>query len=424
MQSREHYWGKLIKFHRLDQQLKQDDLAVGICTSSYLSRIENGVVIAEQQIYEKLLARLGLDLKEQEAKEHEHIQFLEKIYEKLLSNEELTETEIKIISSSQQFNTFQSEAYILSTLVYSRYLLSIQHDFEARQLLSATEPLITWQFDRITQMYVAITAFAHLSFLEFKELAMREDQQHFGQYLSTASYFEQANYEYHLAFANHRISNFRQALKYIEKSSSILTHQYKPLFQLKLFSLKGVIYNSLHRYDEALTEFKAGIDLITHVEKIQSPLQWSSIYNNLAYCYECQGNLKQAMIYYEQANSYKEDSNSIINWMRTCYQFGNLILLKELLKKYPEQYFTVQHQLYQRQLLDYVSNEELMFDTLKELEERIFPYFEEMEHYSLTLYYAPLWGSLYEQLHSYKHASHCYKSAFNVSELIRHRMNS
>ena len=425
MQSKEHYWGKLIKFHRLDQQLKQDDLAVGICTSSYLSRIENGVVIAEQQIYEQLLARLGLDLKEQEAKEYEHIQFLEDIYERLLSNEEVAELEIEKIISFQHNNSFLSEAVILSKLVYSRYLLSIHLDLEARQLLSATEPFITWQFDRVTQMYVAITAFAHLSFWEFKELAIREEQQHLGQYLGSASSFEQANYEYHLAFANHRNSNFSQALAHIEKASSLFTHQYKPLFQLKLFSMKGVIYNDLHCYKEAIMEFEAGIDLLTHVVKIQSPLQWSSIYNNLAYCYECQGNLKQAMIHYEQANSHMEDPNSLINWMRTSYQFGDVILLNQLLVKYPEQYFPLQHQKYQRQLLEYVNNnEELKFDLLKQLEERIFPYFEEREYYSLTLYYAPLWGSLYEQLHSYKHASNCYKTAFNASELVRQRMNS
>ena len=55
-------WGQLIKYHRQQQGLKQDDVAVGICTPSYLSRIENGLVIAEPSVYELLLARLGIDL--------------------------------------------------------------------------------------------------------------------------------------------------------------------------------------------------------------------------------------------------------------------------------------------------------------------------------------------------------------------------
>lgn len=34
-------WGLLIKYQRQQKGLKQDDVAVGICTTSYLSRIEN-----------------------------------------------------------------------------------------------------------------------------------------------------------------------------------------------------------------------------------------------------------------------------------------------------------------------------------------------------------------------------------------------
>lgn len=58
---KEKYWGKLIKYHRQMQGLKQDDLAIGICTASYLSRIENEVVIADENVYTMLFERLGID---------------------------------------------------------------------------------------------------------------------------------------------------------------------------------------------------------------------------------------------------------------------------------------------------------------------------------------------------------------------------
>lgn len=35
--------GVLIRMYRKQQGMKQDDLAVGICTTSYLSRIENNL---------------------------------------------------------------------------------------------------------------------------------------------------------------------------------------------------------------------------------------------------------------------------------------------------------------------------------------------------------------------------------------------
>lgn len=61
MENNEHAWGKLLKYYRQKKKRKQDDVAFGICTPSYLSRIENGLVIAEHSIYAQLFENLGID---------------------------------------------------------------------------------------------------------------------------------------------------------------------------------------------------------------------------------------------------------------------------------------------------------------------------------------------------------------------------
>jgi HTH-type transcriptional regulator, quorum sensing regulator NprR len=188
--------------------------------------------------------------------------------------------------------------------------------------------------------------------------------------------------------------------------------------------MKGVIYNDLHRFHEAHVEFNAGLDLLKHVPSIQTPKQWSSIHNNIAYCYECQGIFEQAVSHYKEANDHEEDLLAIINWMRACYQLGDFILLGELLKKYPLEQFSVQHQQYQWRLLQFACQEAVTLDSLKALDEEIFPYFIEQHYYSLTLFYAPLWGQFYEQLHAYKQATKCFKIAFTASEKVRQRMSS
>lgn len=53
--------GPLIKLFRKQQKLRQDDLSIGICTTSYLSRIENDLVEPDIQILKLLLTRLGQD---------------------------------------------------------------------------------------------------------------------------------------------------------------------------------------------------------------------------------------------------------------------------------------------------------------------------------------------------------------------------
>lgn len=416
-------WGRLIKYNRQQQGLKQDDAAVGICTPSYLSRIENGVVIAEQAVYEMLLARLGIDIDHETRNMVMKRSILEKIYTKLLSNEIPSENELERLKS---FHTelFQQEIELLAGLVYSRYLFSIELHDEARELLSKIEPFINWHQDRVTQMFIAITTNIHLAFLEFEAIILREEQQHVSNYMNNAHRFEQANYFYHLAYAHHRYYSFQQALDYIICATRVFSHQYKPLFQLKLYSLKGVILNDLHRHQEALVEFEAGEDLLKNVPVIQTPRQWGSLYNNIAYCYESQGLFRKAMSNYERANSFGEDLHTVINWMRASYQQQDEKTLNKLFFEYSTHRFEIIHHRYQLLLLKCASEENITISKLKDIEELVFPYFKQQEYYSLTLYYAPLWARFYEERHVYKQASICFKHAFVASEKVRQRMSS
>lgn len=55
--------GFLIKFERLDQKMKQINLAKGICTPSYLSKIENKLTIPSEETVQLLLKRLKVENK-------------------------------------------------------------------------------------------------------------------------------------------------------------------------------------------------------------------------------------------------------------------------------------------------------------------------------------------------------------------------
>ena len=423
METRAEQWGKLIKFKRQQKRLKQDDVAIGICTPSYLSRIENGVVIAEHALYEQLFKRLGINLAETMQNEEQALQRVEMLYEKLLTNEALVHKEIEQLENYEK--TFQLlEHQLFAKLVYSRYLLSINKDQTARTLLNEIEPFITYKGDRLTTLYIAITAFAHLSFLEFQQLADREDTLFYAQLMLRASNFEQANYHYHLAFAYHRTYQFQKALRHIEIASTHMSHMFKPLFQLKLYSMKGVIFNDLNRFHDALREYEAGLNLLENVTAIQTPMQFSSIHNNIAYCYECQKDFDQACKHYQLAQYYEHDLHSVINWMRSSFQKQDFKQLDQLFNKYGAAQFSVPHHKYQRALLAYAREEQQTISDLKQLEELAFPHFEQQQYFALTLFYAPLWAQFYEKLHAYKHASHCYQLALQASEKIRERMSS
>ena len=55
--------GLIIKYERLKQDIKQTNLAKGICSISYLSKIEHNLVEPNPEIIELLLSRLNIKSK-------------------------------------------------------------------------------------------------------------------------------------------------------------------------------------------------------------------------------------------------------------------------------------------------------------------------------------------------------------------------
>ena len=115
--------GQTIKFFRQLNNMNQDTLAVGICTTSYLSRIENGLVEPNETVYRMLFERLHLDFTAYIEEGKSQVQLFEQIYEKLLSNEQINKEEIEELHLLYEQRTTPS-IQVQVDLVYCRYLLS------------------------------------------------------------------------------------------------------------------------------------------------------------------------------------------------------------------------------------------------------------------------------------------------------------
>ena len=188
--------------------------------------------------------------------------------------------------------------------------------------------------------------------------------------------------------------------------------------------MKGVILNALGNYQQALTEYEAGIDLLTNVPQIASPQQWASIYNNIAFCYESQKQFLEALMYYEKSLHELEDLHVVINCMRTNLRTKNITAVQQLQRQYPKSTFTIEHHLCQWDLIHLLtSSHEVQQAEFTKMENEAFTSFEQQQHYELILSYAPLFAHYYEERSIYKRASFCYKLAFNASETIRKQVN-
>ena len=64
------YRGLLIKKERKKQDISLEALAYGICSPSYLSKIENNILIADNEIYKLIFQKLGIQTMDQQKEDH------------------------------------------------------------------------------------------------------------------------------------------------------------------------------------------------------------------------------------------------------------------------------------------------------------------------------------------------------------------
>lgn len=412
--------GQTIKRFRQLHHMTQDALAVGICTTSYLSRIENGLVTANEAVYTLLFERLQLNYKAYIEESAQQAELLEQLYVQLLSNEPLRAEHIEQLRLLHEKRT-NPIVQVQADLVYGRYLLSIQQIDEASEILKALEHIIICGNTREWQLFVAVQAYYELAIGKYELILEREQTTNSVHYLPNS--FEKANYVYHLAFASHRAYEFSLAKHYIEQAMTLFTHTYKPLFQLKLYSMHGVILNSLQNTNAALKEYFAAIELLQCVPAIATDSQWASLYNNLAFTYESDKQYDDAIYYYEQSLRYIDDAHTYINYVRTLlFSRKNF---NDALKKHASYTFIEgSHQYVQLQLikafaaLHTEAGLELFYDT----EQRACRYFVEHEHIELILCYGSAVARIYEERNQYKRAAERYRLLFETSEKMRMRV--
>ena len=73
-------FGHVIKFERIRQNIKQVKLADGICTPSYLSKIESNSIVPSEEILWRLLERLSIKLSSSKKDDNEFLDYVRSIY--------------------------------------------------------------------------------------------------------------------------------------------------------------------------------------------------------------------------------------------------------------------------------------------------------------------------------------------------------
>ncbi|EPD50655.1 hypothetical protein HMPREF1210_02625 [Paenisporosarcina sp. HGH0030] len=115
--------GLLIKMSRIQQNMKQVTLAKGICSTSYLSKIENNQTVPSEDVLQLLLERLNLDYEDLSTEEEtEFLSELYHLYKDAIINRNKEEILEKLNSFKERNFLFKEETNFFT---YNLYLFRL-----------------------------------------------------------------------------------------------------------------------------------------------------------------------------------------------------------------------------------------------------------------------------------------------------------
>ncbi|MGM0838054.1 MAG: helix-turn-helix domain-containing protein [Bacillota bacterium] len=373
--------GKIIKFYRELQNMKQSVLGYGICSMSHISKIERGLTEVSKETIDLLSDRLGIDMKS----EIEAYLSLDKLFK---------EWHESII---MKLNT---KAESIKKQLENVALLKMPSIYRSYTLLLTRYYLLTGEFHLVNSLIKEMDCWSSLSpyeknmLLHIKgiDLLYKEQYDKAISHLQEIdlTYYNNPEYYYHLAIAYHSLKLRVLAYYYFDKSLHFFTatRNFPLMIEVEMLMLIQV---------EQEQFFESGYQrLIDISENSGLEHQRALLAHNLAYQHLRHGNYEKACEYYKQSIDSRDPLSkyylvSLEGYLNASTKQGvksikELLQLAEKGKTLSEKLkdITYKH-FFQLHIYNLQNEKEKYYDYL---ETNATPYFKKIGNGLLTEYYS------------------------------------
>ncbi|AZQ49119.1 tetratricopeptide repeat protein [Bacillus sp. GX] len=410
--------GKQVFYKRLQQKMTQEELCQGICSVSYLSKIENGKIEASEEILQLLCARLEIavtDLRDVEedvkgkldewlnALVHLDKPQVERIYEEL-------QGEMKHVLDFEIINYYK--------LLYTRYLI-MKRDF----------PAVEEELERLKKMYKKYSPFQKLLYTYSKGLYyfLQHKYKRALEYLTRTEVMakEQGYHEngiyFNLALVYNELEVEHMTLHFANVAMEGFKNEYKFRYVINCQLLIALSYIQKKQYNEALSIYN---NILREANSFADKENITAIaLNNLGFLYYNLKDYAKAKDYYLQCLKYKKEED--LNYIDAVYEIAlQCIELKEFeeAKDWIDKGIDIakRDEKYKSMLYILLMLKHKYFETKdvykKFLEVEAIPFFRGEENKKeLKMVYLELAG-YHEELLEFRESNNYYKLAINLLE--------
>ncbi|MGH0593852.1 helix-turn-helix domain-containing protein [Bacillus pretiosus] len=304
--------GKQVFYKRLQQKMTQEELCQGICSVSYLSKIENGKIEASEEILQLLCTRLEIavtDLRDVEedvkgkldewlnALVHLDKPQVERIYEEL-------QGEMKHVLDFEIINYYR--------LLYTRYLI-MKRDFLA----------VEEELERLKKVYKKYSPFQKMLYTYSKALLLSLQYKHKEslKYLIETEEMakEQGYYEtgiyYNLSLAYSHLNIPHLAMHFANIAMEGFRNEYKFRYVINCQTIIALSYVEKAQYEEALKIYES---ILREVDSFaEKDMIKAMTLNNMGELYHYKNEHDKSKNYFLQSFQLQQTVN--MNYIETIY---------------------------------------------------------------------------------------------------------
>lgn len=403
--------------------MTQEELASGIVSISYLSKIENAYTNASDEVIDLLCKRL--DIEPVEESDEALLDLYHKWYSMLFETNDKSEIihlyqQIKNVMRSQ----VAEESFMFEIHVIRYHLVLGEQEKALNQIDKLAE--IAETFDHTDSYYwYKFKGNYHSIYNEsIKAMKMYKFAEEIGNIIELPKE-EKADLSYTISVTHSQLRNTLETIEYAERALEMYRTQYNFLRCAQCHLLLGISYRRIRLYEKAVENYNLAKQL-GELSKNPQVIQLAN--QNLGYLYATNGKVSEAITHYEEvANDLDVDLNArlpaIASLIKEYYSISNFkqtrsMVLQglDLLEQLPSQ---KAYQLYYYIIHTY---KHVLDGEMKAFEKMVIdsflPYLQKHKDYVNIVVYTTMLANHYEKLHTYKDAVFYHKEASKAYEQL------
>ncbi|WP_101842245.1 helix-turn-helix transcriptional regulator [Halobacillus sp. Marseille-P3879] len=404
-------YGKALRFHRVKQGLTQNQLADGIISAAYLSKIENDQTVPAIEVLEMLYERLGIDFNESTI-DHPTKEKLKVWYEAIVFKRK---DEAKKIRNEliKQRNTLENhQLYIFFELFRIRYLFlenEIAEAYKTWENLKQHRDTLDDEMKFYYHLIAGLVKYYKGNFNDsFQELM---DAKNYSLSIDIESW-EASDLYYLLALSTSQAFHVSASIFYADQALEMYKSQYDLSKSADCHIVQGINYSRLKNYPKSLENYHLARKIAIQTD---DTVQLRLVYINIGTLEARLENHQAAISNFKKSLDYNKESTSSFDYMELLNTIHSLIMEhyklgdikgcmnwvsfgEKKLETFPSKPYAYHFSFYKK----VINNDPLLSEFL---ETEVIPYFQERKDHIYITRYSMFLADLLEKQRMYKKAS-------------------